>query len=452
MRSATAKTYPWQIPMPNWRPADYRYPMPPASSCPVPSAHRRLMDCHVHWHAAADTYMDPESFRLNLNSLIQSLRNVTFLLQSQKRELPSFDTWYAAWQLTVKDDPVMRWAVKARNRIVKQSDLEIHSKAVVRLSFDWLNEIEDVLEVPPHYTTHQTISALLAAAPQPIRGIISIERRWVDVELPTRELLDATRYSYGHLATVIQMAHNAASIPVCDLATRTPDCVGPQFKIPLQCMHKIDDNRRLVVDLSSMTKYTEEMEILHAGDIPREVTGAKYGKAAVSGNAIERVPQVTEMAKRMLSVDKELATVAWLLRGAETAEIFALPMPDQRAKLIQMNRLADLVEQVNADGVVFIAESWIDFTMATAGAGDRSAKAIRPSQNRGECIWISAIMRDGQSAESITVFTRGKGGEIIFEPTAFGKDVQANALLPIVRRWEQIKLRPFARKKPPKGR
>ena len=67
-------------------------------------------------------------------------------------------------------------------------------------------------------------------------------------------------------------------------------------------MHKIDDNRRLVVDLGTMTKYTEEMELLHAGDIPQKVTDAKYGKARVSGNAIERVPQVTEMAKRMLSV------------------------------------------------------------------------------------------------------------------------------------------------------
>jgi hypothetical protein len=92
------------------------------------------MDCHVHWHAAADAYMEPETFRLNLNSLIQGLRNVTFLLQSQKRDLPSFEDWYGAWQRAVKDDPVMRWAVSARNRIVKQSDLEMHSTALVRLA------------------------------------------------------------------------------------------------------------------------------------------------------------------------------------------------------------------------------------------------------------------------------------------------------------------------------
>jgi len=407
------------------------------------------MDCHVHWHAAADAYMDPESFRLNLNSLIQGLRNVTFLLQSQKHELPSFDNWYGVWQLTVKDDRIMRWVVNARNRIVKQSDLEIYSKAVVRLSFDWLNEVEGVLEVPPHYTTHETISALVATAPQPIQGIISIERRWVDVKLPDRELLDATRYSYGHLARVIQLAHDAAGVETCDLVSRKPDCVESQLKVPLQCMHKIDDNRRLVVDLGTMTQYTEEIEILRAGDIPQEVTDAKYGKMQVSGNAIERVPQVTDMAKRMLSVDKELATVGWLLRGQQTVEIFAMPMPDRRSKLIQMNRLADLVEQSNADGVIFITESWLYPPAASASSGNPSADAAAALQNRGECIWISAVTRDGQSAETMTVFTRGKDGEINFEPSIPIEGGQANALQPIVRRWQQIAARPFMAKKPP---
>jgi hypothetical protein len=96
--------------------------------------------------------------------------------------------------------------------------------------------------------THQTISALLASAPQPLEGIISIERRWVDVELPDRELLEATRNSYNRIAEVIQVAHKVAGVETCDLTTRKPDCVDSQLRIPLQCMHQIDDNRRLVVD------------------------------------------------------------------------------------------------------------------------------------------------------------------------------------------------------------
>jgi hypothetical protein len=89
------------------------------------------MDSHVRWHAAADAYMDPESFRINLNSLLESLRSVTFLLQSQKEELPSFDSWYVPARDSMTTDPIMRWSLEARNRIVHQADLEIHSKAVV---------------------------------------------------------------------------------------------------------------------------------------------------------------------------------------------------------------------------------------------------------------------------------------------------------------------------------
>jgi hypothetical protein len=409
--------------------------------CPVPSAHRRLMDCHVHWHASADAYMEPETFRLNLNALIQSLRNVTFLLQSQKRDLPSFDTWYGAWQRSVKDDLVMRWVVNARNRIVKQSDLELHSKALIRLSFDWLNEVEDLLEVPPHFTTHQTISGLLSAGPQITEGVITIERRWVDVELPTRELMEASRYAYGRLARVVRLAHDNAGVTSCDLAARIPECVDSGLKESLQCMHQIDDNRRLHVDLSTMTQFTEGVEVLDQDDIPREVTRARYGEMSVSGDAIARVPQVAEMTKRMLRVDKELATVAWLFRGPQAITIFAIPVPNQRAKAVQMNRLADLVEQLNADGVVFICESWLDVADANLVVGDRDMKVAHPSAERGECIWIVGITKDGRSVESITVFMHKEDGDTVFGPTTVNPCDPPNMLIPVIRRWQQVEPR-----------
>lgn len=395
--------------------------------------------------------MDPESFRFNLNSLLESLRSVTLLLQSQKSDFADFDSWYLPLRDSMKTDPIMKWSLEARNRVVHQADLEIYSKAIVRLSRDWLNETESVLEVPPHYTTHQTISALFADAPQPLEGIVSIERRWVDVKLPDRELLEATRYSYNRIAGVIQVAHTVAGVENCDLAARKPDCVDSQLRIPLQCMHQVDENRRLVVNLDTMTQYTEGIEILRDGDIPAEVTDAKYGRWNISGNAVERVPQVTEMAKRMLSVDKELATVAWLLRGDRPVRVFAVPMPDQRSKLIQMNRIADLVEQENADGLVFVSESWF-FPAPAEPTRRRKARPPVAPENRGECISVCGVTRDGQSAEMITIFTRGKNDEIIFEPSISVENGQINNLQPIVRRWQQISVRPFMAKKPPKGK
>jgi hypothetical protein len=79
----------------------------------VPSAHRPLMDCHVHWHAAVAAYMDPAAFWVSLNTLVQDLRNVTWLLQKQKNELPGFADWYPAWQSSAAADEVMRRIVNA---------------------------------------------------------------------------------------------------------------------------------------------------------------------------------------------------------------------------------------------------------------------------------------------------------------------------------------------------
>jgi hypothetical protein len=52
----------------------------------------------------------------------------------------------------------------------------------------------------------------------------------------------------------------------------------------------------------------------------------------------------------------------------------------------------------------------------------------------------------------VTIFTRGKKDEIVFEPSISVEEGQINNLQPIVRRWQQISARPFMAKKPPKGK
>ena len=100
------------------------------------------MDCHEQWHAAERNYMEPERFSVHLNSLIQNLRNVTWLLQKQKAQLPDFDTWYPQWREFISNDRVMKWLVAARNRIVKEADLELLSRADVRVSIDGLMSLK----------------------------------------------------------------------------------------------------------------------------------------------------------------------------------------------------------------------------------------------------------------------------------------------------------------------
>jgi hypothetical protein len=64
----------------------------------IKPASKRLFDAQTHWHNANKEYFNPSTFSLHMNSCIQELRNVTFLLQSNKRGIEGFDEWYEPWQ------------------------------------------------------------------------------------------------------------------------------------------------------------------------------------------------------------------------------------------------------------------------------------------------------------------------------------------------------------------
>src|SRR5687767_4870095 len=111
------------------------------SDCPLAPVHRRLEDAHRLWHRTVENYFDPEEFRADAQLLIQTLRTVTWILHKNKEKVPDFESWYAVWAERLADDPVMRWAKTARNKIEKQGDLESKSfiKAEVIASYldDW---------------------------------------------------------------------------------------------------------------------------------------------------------------------------------------------------------------------------------------------------------------------------------------------------------------------------
>ena len=100
--------------------------------CPLAAVDRRLEDVHRHWHSAERAYFEPQAFRVAIQTTIQTLRTVTFILQSNKHLIPEFASWYKPWQEKLKADALMRWMVDARNKIEKQGDSEAHSFALVR--------------------------------------------------------------------------------------------------------------------------------------------------------------------------------------------------------------------------------------------------------------------------------------------------------------------------------
>ncbi len=54
-----------------------------------------------------------------MQGAIQSLRSVTFVLQSVKSMIQGFESWYEGWQEKMRADPILTWAKNARNKIEK---------------------------------------------------------------------------------------------------------------------------------------------------------------------------------------------------------------------------------------------------------------------------------------------------------------------------------------------
>jgi hypothetical protein len=115
--------------------------------CLIPNTHKRLLEAHRLWHQTLDNYFDPEGFRVNLNATIQSLRNLTFALQYEKKVFKNFDDWYNNWQDKMKNDELMSWLNNSRRKIVHMEDLK--TKSIARVTIYHYSEIFKAdIEIP----------------------------------------------------------------------------------------------------------------------------------------------------------------------------------------------------------------------------------------------------------------------------------------------------------------
>ncbi|WP_146055586.1 hypothetical protein [Streptomyces malaysiensis] len=411
-------------------------------SCPIAAAHKRLMDCHAMWHAMADDYMTPESFRMHLNSLIQGMRNVTFMLQKQKASLPGFEKWYTEFQTAAKSDSLMRWSVNSRNKIVKESDLELLSEAKVRWVGDWIATGERNLTFPPRMPSKSILAAIFSDPGNPQMGVITISRRWVDKALPDREILGATREVFVNLSTLIATAHRAASSEECGLGDREPTCVTSALATaPLPCMDINPGWLQEHLDLDAGRGIEEVAYNFELSPVIAKKSRKRYGSAInVDGNPIEVAARIMEQACKALVRDKEHVPLIWFFRDDIVVDSIMPVFFDQNGKYLTMHRVADRVESLRANGVIFLSESWY----ATDEKLDKDGRLI-PARDRGrdrrEALHVLAATEGGEYASLLTPFSRTIFGKIVLDEQIIdmGADLETpgpfNILRPILDRW-----------------
>jgi len=338
--------------------------------CPLSAVDRRLGDLHRHWHEAERGYFDPESFRVAIQTAIQTLRTVTFIVQSNKRLFSNFDPWYESWQNKLRADPLMRWMVDARNKIEKQGDLEAHSFVRAEIIASYYEE-GPRMEVPAEL--FQSPAELISSIPtEALRkhvfkdGILRIQRRWVENSLPDYELLDAVGIAYGRVAELVADAHRELGLePPSTMVGDIDHTQGKESRGGrLPCMIGHGDARSHNVWLATGQAMEIEQKTVEFDREQAEHIVGKYGlDPKEMFPSIDPAPEATlnglfATARKMFFVDGHHDTIAFLLRGAQPVNLMQLAVQEHGEKYLVMRMLANEVIKCGADGVIIISEVW----------------------------------------------------------------------------------------------
>ncbi|MEU6524864.1 hypothetical protein ABZ892_19060 [Streptomyces sp. NPDC046924] len=409
-------------------------------------AHKRLMDCHSQWHTLQEAYFDPDGFRLALNAFLQTHRSVTSLLLKHKANLPEFQNWFTTYSETAAKTEVMRWAKNSRNRIVHDSDLDLHSSCHVTWIGDWYTRSEVKASFPPRMNFNEILTAIQASRGTPPFGTITIKRRWIDKALESWEILDAAAASYMHLNHLLRVGHKAANADGCDLEGYDVECVDadlPASSGNLTCMYIAQSeltSHFSVPDGSILSEISEDFEV--ADDVTAQAAFEAYQLPEFpDGDAIDRVPGLMDIARRIMEKDGAHGTFAFLFAGRSLLSIQAMQFDSQRTKRLSFERLAQRVESMRADGVLVIGEMWMGVQTDLEKKLNTILIPARDRLDKTEALSVYAITRDERQAERLCFVERGPNGE-----THCSDDVEVdygpmNTMIPIRRKWKEMESR-----------
>ena len=196
--------------------AEYR--ARPGHKCPIPATHDRADECHYWWHEIARNYHEPDPLRYSLGAFIQASRNVTFMLQSEKRIFKDFDWYETTWRDHSKGTPALGWIEEHRTEVVHRSVLVPGSWFDFRCLRDADDPLRDEDEDATAYpmTSFECTHALFLASAAAVDAIEGenhdheIERHWEVDAFPRVELLELCAQIYGELQLLNITAHEKA--------------------------------------------------------------------------------------------------------------------------------------------------------------------------------------------------------------------------------------------------
>lgn len=424
--------------------------------CPLHAIDRRLDDLHRQWHQAEEAYFDPEAFRVAIQTAIQTSRTVSFILQSNKARIPDFDAWYEGWRERLKEIPLMRWMVDARNKIEKQGDLETHSwvrAEILASHFDEgprENVRADLFDGPKKILDRIPNDAMGAHIRRD--GVLRIERRWVENTLPDHELLDAVAIAYGHLALMVADAHRQAGLTEPTISTENGplpyDRAIAGGRMP--CM--IGHNEARLHDIWIATGEPLEFERV-AVTIDRSKAAEiaeHYGFEAklefeAGRDMKSQARAYFEHARRIFLKDGHHIFMVIIFRNGAPVDFREVRIQEHGQKYVFMRQLANDVLRLSGDAVLTIGEVW-----HAKGDADILYKRVADLPEREEALAAFLAIRN-ELPISLRANIRRSDDGISLDDTAESEGGEINALAPIYAAWGQP-LPGTERKRAPKGR
>lgn len=394
------------------------------------------------WHQCRRTYHEPLEFKANLSSLIQTMRNVTFRVQSLKDDIPAFETWYEKkWRNFLKNHPYTQWINKARIEVVKKSGLDYKSRAKFKIIYSYEEPFLKEQEVPPYYSTAEIIESAIQSIPKEILNtcLIEITRFWVVEEFPDVELLELTREVFKIFEA---MRYDLQKL-LCGEETNDPETLVNKVTIHRLLMPLTENDRCIKVNPSTGAIYEYETKIVTPStenfqNIKNHYPGLfKQGKFPYldAENLISFANTMASIAIKGLKRDKYHQTILWLRTKKGRWFLIAQFPEDKLDKYILWHRVAEFVEELKADALVCIAEAW----MAPIEEFIKQAKTrhIAETKRRIEVLHIYAEDIEGTVHSIFIPFKRFMGK--IFTQKPIIDQTPVNFTMPIRKVWSKWK-------------
>ena len=413
---------------------------------PESAAEARLREIFHHWGNAARDYLSAENFRISLNAAIQSIRNVTFALQSEKIKIKNFTAWYeSSWQTALKSDPIMKWFVGARNLIVKQSDLKTNSIAIATLHarYDLVSNITipvDPFLSPEEIAAH--IKKKYIPEQQKDYGYLVVEKRWVADSMPEIELLSAIAHAFVVLHAIVSDVHEQTGpsriygigeIGSEQFLSALEDI--RETEIP-ECMNDFQEHRKAWLKLSSDEISSLRSKALSISKSDQQKAAKKYGLSKHKFKSGQKgfensVRLFMEIAKSIIKVDKHhFTTVIWF-DGKGRGTVSQTQFADNEDKYMFWKEMARIIKRKRGIEIYVIGDCWFA-PIDPLNPGLRAAD----SKKRKEGLHVVGMTKRGEEMSLVQPYRRSFR-RILFEGEPLVQEGHINFLNEIRARWQR---------------